>query len=420
MEKKCAIAVSGVLIVIVIVAWRGCSKRALERTLENMGIAEVKQLNGEVGALVKGIEDEHAAENKWMADMEAAEKAAQERAAMERAEVKRIMAAERAAQEKAEREMAAARGIRRSIINEMEHKIAAWNRGLESDLAVLNGAIEEIRKEENAKYDAMSEEQRTKITGHPFGYIEERVEERIVNSLITKDYKPRYTLARFYKIFGRPDYWRPTELGVYFYYDRKHGKERYVIRLELCDGYRNVSFSTFSPEVFEYIRVNLVRQYYADSIPRQNLPTNLRLANEDSFQPLKDKDSLAISKLIADWRARAIEEPSRVSIKDFYDVFGEPVYLGKDGNNYYFYYNCKKQMRVDAGDPDSPFRKETKIVDVIAKFNLRRDFNIGRVYIEDVSYYRPSDLANYIKDLELKAKRRKSGQVTGVDQKTAD
>ncbi len=437
---------------IVIGVWRGCSERALQ----NKSIAEIEQLREEARALVKGIEDEIASERaveaKLMEDIRAAD-------------TKRFLA-ERAAQDEAAKvraELDAAKQRLYDLRDKIGRKVNIWNEGVESDWNVYRDAIDEIEYKARAEYDAVwkardeaearvraelkevdkkwsaklrvtpdgdkwdamyrakrhamrraEKEARAKLAEIEVKGDAEReaVKARVRLKVEGEAAKTRYTLTEFYNIFGKPDYWRPTANGAYCYYEYKET----IVWLALSDDhYRgDDAYGFFNP-------------VHIDGVDKaHSIPISLRLARKGSFKPLKDKTLPKITELVSDWNFSNIQSrregaSSKQTIEAFYGVFGEPKYLKVYRDYYSFYYECKVRrkkhdewgrLKVGVGE----------LRDGITELKIsRRDFDEREtVNVEIGGVYEPSKLADSIKNLELKAKGRRSGQFTGVEQKTGD
>jgi len=251
--------------------------------------------------------------------------------------------------------------------DKISRKVNAWNQGVESDWAVYRNAVDEIEYQARVK----AHDEGTDID---VGGIKSRVKDWTAANT-------RYTLAKFYGVFGEPNLWVPSKDGVLFYYKYKDGD----VQLELSNE------RAYSDEVFCPIYI------VGDSVDRtDSISSNLRLAREGSFQPLKEKTLPEIRQLFSDWlfnlQSTKEEKSSKKPIETFYDAFGEPDYLRIDDVYYSFYYECKvrKEEYIDS----EGLLKDAEIKDGIVELQMtRRDFDErGTVNIEIRSVFEPSKL----------------------------
>ena len=417
----------------------------------------MQQKWGETTAEINRIKKDEiaarAAEAKVMEDIKAAD-------------TKRFME-ERAAQDKAAKvqaELDAAKQRLYDLRDNIRRKVDIWNQGVESDWKVYRDAIDEIEYKARAEYDTVWKDKEEaeagvraelkeveekwyaelRVTPHGDKWdamyrdmldakrrAEKEAKAKRAEIEAKKDAerdsikakvrlkvdgeaaKTRYTLTEFYNVFGKPDYWRPTADGAYFYYEYNDG----IAELRLSDEY--------------YRDMDKYKAFHAIHIESSvnkadSIPNSLRLARKGSFKPLKDKTLPDITKLVSDWNFSNIQSrregaSSKQTIEAFYGVFGEPKYLKVYRDYYSFYYECKVRgekhnewgkLKVGAGE----------LNDGIIELKIsRRDFDErGTVNVEIGGVYEPSKLADCIKNFELKAKQRISGKFMGVEQKTAD
>ena len=332
--------------------------------------------------------------------------------------------------------------------DKISRKVDAWNQGVESDWDVYRNEVVEIERAAEGEYAAVrkgEEEARAKVRTElakveaqwrakaassdlltsegtailsaadaerrlaenelhvKLGEIKTKADverEAIVAKIKArvKDWSAansRYTLAKFYEVFGEPNLWVPTKDGARFYYKYREGS----VLLVLSDE------RVYSDEVFRPISI-----WWSSSVDEAySIPISLRLAREGSFQPLTDKTIGEIKRLVSDWtfdnlQSKKETKPSKKPIEAFYDVFGEPKYLEVHRDYYSFYYECKIRER-EYSEPHlakngkiTMHRKGGELKDGIVELQMpRRDFDErGTVNVEIRSVFEPSKLVDSI------------------------
>ncbi|MBW8039325.1 MAG: cell envelope integrity protein TolA [Planctomycetes bacterium] len=340
--------------------------------------------------------------------------------------------------------------------DKIKRKVDAWNQGVESDWDVYRKEVVEIERAAEGEYAAVrkgEEEARAKVRTElakveaqwrakaasadlltsegtailsaadaerrlaenelhvKLGEIKTKanVEREAIVAKIKariKDWSAansRYTLAKFYEFFGRPNRWVPTEHGTRFYYKYRDGS----VLLVLSDG----SPSRGKYEVFRPISI-----WWSSSVDEAySIPISLRLAREGSFRPLNDKTPSEIKRLVSDWtfdnlQSKEETKSSKKPIEAFYNVFGEPKYLEVHRDYYSLYYECKIRER-EYSEPHlakngkiTMHRKGGELKDGIVELQMpRRDFDErGTVNVEIRSVFEPGKLADSINKIQLK------------------